>query len=268
MANYRINFRRGLKADLPILTGGEPAITIDTKEAFAGLGNGDNISFVTENNYVKGTGADNVKKVDHATYADSAGSYSGNLDTTKLTAGTLPAGVTVPAASVSGKVASASRAGSADFATHSIGLSGEIKMFGGNTPPNGTLLCDGAAVSRTIYADLFAAIGVTWGSGDGINTFNLPDLRNFFTRGASSSRAVGSSQTDAFQGHRMLGTSQFLVAATGANNANFRSGGDGMPVINGSDATYDPVTDGTNGTPRTASETRPINKAVLYVIVV
>jgi microcystin-dependent protein len=43
--------------------------------------------------------------------------------------------------------------------------------------PAGFLLCDGSAVSRTTYAALYAAIGVTWGGGDGINTFNLPDTR-------------------------------------------------------------------------------------------
>jgi microcystin-dependent protein len=43
--------------------------------------------------------------------------------------------------------------------------------------PAGFLLCDGSAVNRTTYAALFAAIGTTWGGGDGINTFNLPDTR-------------------------------------------------------------------------------------------
>ncbi len=55
--------------------------------------------------------------------------------------------------------------------------SGAISMFGAATAPTGWLVCDGAAVSRTTYADLFAAIGTTWGAGDGSTTFNLPDLR-------------------------------------------------------------------------------------------
>lgn len=45
------------------------------------------------------------------------------------------------------------------------------------TPPDGWLLCDGAAVSRTTYRDLFDAVGTAFGSGDGTTTFNLPDLR-------------------------------------------------------------------------------------------
>jgi Phage Tail Collar Domain len=53
-------------------------------------------------------------------------------------------------------------------------------------PPAGFLLCDGSAVSRVTYAALFAVIGVTWGGGDGINTFNLPDTRGRVSAGVAS----------------------------------------------------------------------------------
>ena len=53
--------------------------------------------------------------------------------------------------------------------------------------PVGYLLCDGSAVSRTTYSGLFAAIGTTNGAGNGSSTFNLPDLRDKFIVGASSS---------------------------------------------------------------------------------
>lgn len=49
--------------------------------------------------------------------------------------------------------------------------------FAGTVEPTGWLLCYGQAVSRTTYADLFAALGTTYGTGDGSTTFNLPDLR-------------------------------------------------------------------------------------------
>lgn len=52
---------------------------------------------------------------------------------------------------------------------------GTILEFGGSTAPTGFLLCDGSAVSRTTYADLFTAIGTSYGPGDGVTTFNLPD---------------------------------------------------------------------------------------------
>ena len=51
--------------------------------------------------------------------------------------------------------------------------------------PEGWMLCDGSAISRTDYANLYSAIGVCWGTGDGATTFNLPDLRGMFLRGVS-----------------------------------------------------------------------------------
>jgi len=54
---------------------------------------------------------------------------------------------------------------------------GAVIPFAAATPPTGWLFCVGASVSRTTYADLFAAIGTTYGAGDGSTTFALPDLR-------------------------------------------------------------------------------------------
>lgn len=62
--------------------------------------------------------------------------------------------------------------------------SGTIIMYGGSTSPSGWLLADGSAVSRTTYAALFAAIGTTYGVGDGSTTFNLPDFRRRVAVGA------------------------------------------------------------------------------------
>lgn len=63
---------------------------------------------------------------------------------------------------------------------------GTIIMHTGTSAPGGYLMCDGTAVSRTTYADLFAAIGTTYGSGDGATTFNLPDLRGRRAMGAGA----------------------------------------------------------------------------------
>jgi len=54
---------------------------------------------------------------------------------------------------------------------------GTIVLFAGSVVPEGWLLCDGSAVSRTQYARLFQVIGTTYGAGDGSTTFNLPNLR-------------------------------------------------------------------------------------------
>lgn len=65
----------------------------------------------------------------------------------------------------------------ADSLVNLIIPAGLIEPFGGPTIPTGWLECDGSAVSRTTEAALFTAIGTTWGSGDNISTFNVPDLR-------------------------------------------------------------------------------------------
>lgn len=73
---------------------------------------------------------------------------------------------------------------------------GSISLFAGATLPEGYLLCDGAALSREVYAELFSAIGTTWGEGDGSTTFNLPDLTD---------KTVWGGEADAVGGYREAG---------------------------------------------------------------
>jgi len=68
--------------------------------------------------------------------------------------------------------------------------SGFILPFGGGTAPSGWLECDGAAVSRSTYSDLFAIIGTIYGAGDGSTTFNLPDLQGRVIMGQGGSVAL------------------------------------------------------------------------------
>ena len=83
--------------------------------------------------------------------------------------------------------------------------SGMVMPFAGDFAPTGWLKANGAAVSRTVYAKLFAAIGTRYGAGDGYSTFNLPDLRGEFPRfwddgrGVDAGRALGSFQGDAIR---------------------------------------------------------------------
>ena len=73
--------------------------------------------------------------------------------------------------------------------------SGTIIYTARTTAPTGYLKANGAAVSRTTYADLFTAIGTIYGSGDGSTTFNVPDLRGEFVRGFDDSRGIDSGRT-------------------------------------------------------------------------
>lgn len=65
---------------------------------------------------------------------------------------------------------------------------GAISPYAGSTAPTNWLLCDGSAISRVTYADLFTAIGTTYGSGDGSTTFNLPNLKGRVAVGRDTSQ--------------------------------------------------------------------------------
>ena len=68
-------------------------------------------------------------------------------------------------------------------------LIGEIIEYAGESIPGGYLVCDGSAVSRTEYSELFDVIGTIYGSGDGSTTFNLPDLRGRVVTGLNTTNS-------------------------------------------------------------------------------
>ena len=90
------------------------------------------------------------------------------------------------------------------------GPAGMVIAFAGNTAPNGFLYCDGSAVSRVTYSNLFSIIGTTYGVGDGTNTFNLPDLRGEFIRGFDDGRGADPART--------LGSNQLASPVVGDDN--------------------------------------------------
>lgn len=69
--------------------------------------------------------------------------------------------------------------------------SGEIRGFGGPNVPDGWVICDGSSISRAGFASLYAAIGTTWGQGDGSTTFSLPNLQGKFPLGSGVSFPLG-----------------------------------------------------------------------------
>lgn len=90
----------------------------------------------------------------------------------------------------------------------SNGAIGEIKYFAFNTAPDGYLVCNGASVSRETYADLFAVIGTTFGSGDGSTTFALPNLIDKFAQGSATVGTVKSAGLP-----NITGTMSYMVHA-------------------------------------------------------
>ena len=101
---------------------------------------------------------------------------------------------------------------SADEAKFNDCPPGTVIMLAATDIPTGyrLLKCNGAAYSRTAYAELFAAIGTFYGAGDGVNTFNVPDARGEFPRfaddgrGIDAGRVVGSKQTQQVLKHKHL----------------------------------------------------------------
>lgn len=151
---------------------------------------------------------------------------------------------------------------------------GIVAHFASNTAPSGWLKANGAAVSRTTYASLFAIVGTTFGAGNGSSTFNLPDLRGEFIRGwddgrgVDSGRSFGSAQLDQMQ--RIQGS----VTQVWANNAFTSSGSFSGTVTQqtgiGAGSNHRQINvnfDSANSSgARTGSDTRPRNVAILACI--
>lgn len=88
---------------------------------------------------------------------------------------------------------------------------GTILAYGGATPPAGWFICDGTALNRTSFAELFSVIGTSFGTGNGSTTFNIPDMREMVPRGAGTqqlktvgthnAKNVGEFQDDRIQNH-------------------------------------------------------------------
>lgn len=153
---------------------------------------------------------------------------------------------------------------------------GSFIFFGVDTDPSTldirALVCDGSTVSEVTYADLFAVIGTTWNTGgEPGGEFRLPALRGKFIRGydagagVDTGRVFGAAQLDAMQGHYHAPlapmTQIYGVAGSGNISTPAVGAGFGTEVSVGA-----PITDGVNGVPRIAAETRSINETAYLFI--
>ena len=162
---------------------------------------------------------------------------------------------------------------------------GSVHMMATTTVPSGYLKCNGAAVSRTTYADLFAIVGTAHGAGDGSSTFNVPDLRGEFVRGWDDSRGVdsgrnfGSAQSDQNQQHNHSATATSTVTDPGHfHDVPYSNSDSGDGVIEESGTGFsgvEPTNSATTGISVSTSvsiansggsEARPRNIAMMYVI--
>jgi microcystin-dependent protein len=171
---------------------------------------------------------------------------------------------------------------------------GSITAYTMSTAPEGWLICDGAEISRDVYADLFSVIGTTFGSGDNLSTFNLPNYQGAFLRGTGtqgnySGPALNTSQNHATQIHTHSATStvsdpghahtQYSINddfnnsggnVTGNTPSFAASDGAGTrtwPNINSNSTGITVATTIANSSTNThPSETRPYNYGVYWII--
>jgi microcystin-dependent protein len=141
---------------------------------------------------------------------------------------------------------------------------GTVIAFASSTAPAGFVKCNGAALNRTAYADLFSVTGTTFGAGDGSTTFNVPDLRGEFIRGWDDSRGVDSGRSfGSAQGHMLANhTHSFQYYRPGFSyqghySPNYMANSEYLETR----TTADP-----NGGGPYGAETRPRNVALLYCI--
>lgn len=93
---------------------------------------------------------------------------------------------------------------------------GTVLPFSGNSIPSGYLVCNGSAISRTTYADLFAVIGTTYGAGDGSTTFNLPNLTDKFIQGSNTAGTVKSAGLPNITGTFYANQNQYYTTDKGS----------------------------------------------------
>ncbi len=156
---------------------------------------------------------------------------------------------------------------------------GTVLFVAQATAPSGFIKANGALLSRTTYATLFAAIGTTFGAGNGSTTFQIPDLRGEFIRGfddgrgVDNGRAFGTNQIGSLLGGDYDGLSAQTAGSTGPTNPNTGRSWTGLDVLNPADYPNTYLATGIGGTvlyPSTSPEffgvARPRNVALLPCI--
>jgi microcystin-dependent protein len=167
-----------------------------------------------------------------------------------------------------GQVVTSNGSGAPTWGTLTSGgkSTGELFMTAATSCPSGSLAADGSTFSSVTHSALATALGDTYGTHSGSNYY-LPNAKGVFIRGAGSQTissiyytgTQGTTQGDQMQGH--IHAQNMYNPGAGAVYL--------APTLNSyinSNATGGPISDGTNGTPRTGSETRPANIVALYCV--
>ena len=162
--------------------------------------------------------------------ANTANSTATTANTTANTANTTAN------SALSTANAATSTANTALSTAQALNPTGMVIWVAMSNAPAGFIKANGAAVSRTTYSALFAAIGTTFGSGDGSTTFNVPDLRGEFIRGwddgrgVDSGRSFASVQAQSYQSHDHTGST--AGAGTHSHSGSTNTAGNHVHSIN------------------------------------
>ena len=222
---------------------------------------------------------------------DSSGSPFVSLKSPSALSGNVA--LTLPSSITNGGFLQTDGSGNLSFQIVAGVPSGSVFCMAVATVPSGYLECNGAAVSRTTYAALFAIIGTAYGTGNGSSTFNLPDLRGEFVRGfdngrgVDNGRSIASSQSSQFgqHNHNVSASSSSSVSDPGHQHSMsvgffnslssggalaFRDAGTSNRINNASTgisvSTSTSISQSNRGGTSNSSETRPRSIAMMYII--
>jgi len=222
---------------------------------------------------------------------DSSGAPFVSLKSPSALSGNVA--LTLPSSITNGGFLQTDGSGNLSFQIVAGVPSGSVFCMAVATVPTGYLECNGAAVSRSTYAALFAIIGTAYGTGNGSSTFNLPDLRGEFIRGfdngrgVDNGRSIASSQSSQFgqHNHNVSASSSSSVTDPGHthtmnfNQGNIISSGGAFGLkdsgtanrINNANtgisvSTTTSISQSNRGGTSNSSETRPRSIAMMYII--
>ena len=158
-------------------------------------------------------------------------------------------------------------AANTEWIRNNIAPAGSVMIWAGTTVPTGYLLCDGSAVSRTTYSDLFSAIGTTYGVGDGSSTFNLPNFQGRYLKqgivGTYGSESLPNIVSDPIAGFRLEPSA---TSSTSALSLTAQSGGQTASgaVIKTGSLSFNASR--SSSTYQNNAKVNPDNAEILYVI--
>ncbi len=210
---------------IPSSVGGQWTITNSTSGAFtlsvASAAGGVDITLLSGTTIVScdGTATGMRRSISNLPVTNGGTGLTSAPTNGQLLIGNSGGGFTQATLTAGAGVSITNGSGAITIAVPTIVEPGVVVTYAGAAAPTGWLICDGAAVNRSIYGALFAIVGTTYGAGDGSTTFNLPNLVNRFSVGAGGTYALGNSggstTTSSAGAHNHTGNAGSTALSTG-----------------------------------------------------